>query len=179
MPVPADIAKEKLRIGNDRYVRGVARTHFTATERAAATEGQQPLAAVVGCSDSRVPVEAIFDAGMGELFVVRSAGHVISEAGYVSLRFAAEKLGVRLVVVLGHEDCGAVSAALKGDPPYWLTPITDHIRVCASNPVDAVDAHAIESAGEIAEWFQREAPELGVTVAPAAYQLSTGEVRWL
>ena len=76
------------------------------------------------CSD-----EAVFDVGVGELFVVRTAGHVLAQASTASVRFAVEKLGARMVVVLGHEDCGAVQAALSADSPGWLAPIIDHIEV--------------------------------------------------
>lgn len=175
----AETALARLREGNRRFVEGHARPRYSAAARAALTEGQRPFAVIVGCSDSRVPVETVFDAGMGELFVIRSAGHVISEAGYVSARYAVEELGAPLVVVLGHEACGAVSAAFSGDVPGWLSPVTDHISVQAPTLAQAIDDHVRESVREISTWFAENAPQLDVTVTGAAYQLSSGEVHWL
>jgi carbonic anhydrase len=77
--------------------------------------GQKPFAALVGCSDSRVPVELVFDQGFGDLFVLRVAGNVIAEDVFGSIHYAGRHLGTQLFVVLGHEGCGAVSAALAGD----------------------------------------------------------------
>jgi carbonic anhydrase len=169
-----------LQDGNARFVAGTPRSRYLPTARVGLVEGQRPWAVVVGCSDSRVPVEAVFDVGPGELFVVRSAGHVISEAGFVSVRYAVEELGTHAVVVLGHEGCGAVMAALSGDAPAWLAPITAHIRVsgCAS-PVEAVDRHVRESVAEIRSWLAAELPGEQPLVAGAAYQLKSGEVHWL
>ena len=79
-----------------------------------AVHGQAPLAAILGCSDSRVPIEMVFDQGFGDLFVVRVAGNILGEEETGSLEYAVEHLGVPLVVVLGHTHCGAVSAAIKG-----------------------------------------------------------------
>jgi carbonic anhydrase len=136
---------------------------------------------IVGCSDSRVPVEVVFDVGPGELFVTRTAGHVMSEAGYASVRYAVETLETELVVVLGHEDCGAVTAARHGDAPEWLAPITDHIHVRPDATLaEAVDQHVLESVAEMRQWFAESrfggrAP----VVAGAAYQLASGKVHWL
>lgn len=129
MPYDTSAALKMLKAGNRRFVQGRSAGHFSMEQRMRSLEGQQPWAVVVGCSDSRVPVEVIFDASPGELFVVRTAGHVLAQASLASVRFAVENLGAQTVVVLGHEDCGAVAAALAGDSPEWLTPIVQHIRV--------------------------------------------------
>ncbi len=127
-----------------------------------------------------MPVETVFDVGPGELFVVRSAGHVISDAGYASVRFAVEQLGARLVVVLGHEDCGAVAAARAGNAPAYLAPVTDHIHTDAPTLAEAVDQHVRESTVELREWFDEAGfSETDVAVIGAAYQLASGEVHWL
>lgn len=182
-----------LREGNLRFVEGHSTHHYHAEKRGdAALLGQQPWAAIVGCSDSRVPVEAVFDAGPGELFVVRTAGHVLASASLASIRFAVEKLGVRTVVVLGHEDCGAVSAALAGDAPAWMDPITRHIRVdeidpsCAPADADdallaaAVDEHVRDTVTELREFLDEIAPEYSIAhVVGGAYKLASGEVHWL
>jgi carbonic anhydrase len=180
MSHPADIALDQLRTGNERFAEGRQRPHSTPAERRQFVEGQQPWAVIVGCSDSRVPVETVFDVGPGELFVVRSAGHVISDAGYASVRFAVEQLGARLVVVLGHEDCGAVAAARAGTAPAYLAPVTDHIHTDAPTLAEAVDQHVRESVVELREWFDEAGySETEVVVIGAAYQLASGEVHWL
>ena len=176
----AAAAIELLKEGNARFVAGTPRSRYLPTARVGLVEGQRPWGVVIGCSDSRVPVEAVFDVGPGELFVVRSAGHVISEAGFISVRYAVEELGSRAVVVLGHEGCGAVMAALSGDAPAWLSPITEHIRVARNaSPAEAVDGHVRESVAEVRAWLASELPGEQPLVTGAAYQLKSGEVHWL
>ena len=106
---------ELLRDGNRRFVADV-RSQDTLPSRARRIElasGQEPFAAVLGCSDSRVPVEIVFDQGLGDLFVIRVAGNIVAASQVGSVEFAAEQFGTRLVVVLGHSDCGAIAATLK------------------------------------------------------------------
>ena len=173
-------ALKSLRAGNARFVSGDVRPRVTPADRTRLVGGQRPWAVIVGCSDSRVPVETLFDAGPGELFVVRSAGHVLSEAGYVSVRYAVQALGARLVVILGHDECGAVAAARSGNAPDYLRPVTDHIHTDASTLEVAVDQHVRESVGEMRDWLAAAGfPGDDVPVIGSAYQLSTGEVHWL
>ena len=181
MSYPADIALHMLREGNERFVEGRQKPHFTVAERLGVARGQRPWAVVVGCSDSRVPIEVVFDVGPGELFVVRVAGHVMSEAGYASVRYAVEVLDTNLVVVLGPEDCGAVGAALAGDDAAWLAPITDHIRIRPDATLaEAVDEHVVESVAELRDWFaESDFAGPAPVVVGAAYQLASGEVHWL
>lgn len=104
-----------LRDGNSRFVADV-RSRDTLPSRARRIDlaaGQQPFAAVLGCSDSRVPVEIVFDQGLGDLFVIRVAGNIVAPSLVGSVEFAAEHFGTRLVVVLGHSDCGAIVATLE------------------------------------------------------------------
>src|SRR4030095_11286996 len=109
----ADEALSRLREGNERFVRGEARFPTVQKEiLAALARGQQPYATVLGCSDSRVPPELVFDAGFGELFIVRVAGNVVSPEVMGTLQYAGVHLRTPLFVVLGHEGCGAVQAAL-------------------------------------------------------------------
>ena len=189
---PTD-AMNMLRAGNRRFVDGISGGQFTAARVTASLAGQEPWAVVVGCSDSRVPVEAVFDVGVGDLFVVRTAGHVLAEASIASVRFAIEKLGARMVVVLGHEDCGAVGAALSGDSPSWLAPILDHIDVAHVDvnaaPADAdaehallaaaVDSHVRATVRELRELVATYDIADEVSVVGTAYKLATGEVHWL
>ena len=112
-PWTADQALERLKEGNARFVNGEA--HFPTVQKevlADLTKGQQPYATILGCSDSRVPPEVIFDAHLGELFVIRVAGNVLGASIFGTLQYAASHLRTPLVVVLGHEGCGAVKAAL-------------------------------------------------------------------
>jgi carbonic anhydrase len=104
----------QLQVGNARYAGGTpARPNQTALRRAEVATSQNPFAVVVGCSDSRVPVEVIFDVGVGDLFVVRTAGNLIEDVCIASVEYAIAVLGVRLVMVMGHRRCGAVGSAVE------------------------------------------------------------------
>ncbi len=113
--ISAQEALERLREGNRRFVSGVwgSDTLASQTRRAELLAGQEPCAIILGCSDSRVPPEIIFDQGLGDLFVIRVAGNIVGSSQIGSVEFAAERFGTRLVVVLGHSRCGAVSAAIE------------------------------------------------------------------
>lgn len=113
--ISAPQALEQLREGNRRFVASVEqgegpRRYPPLRELA---QGQAPFAVILGCSDSRVPAELVFDQGLGDLFVVRVAGNIVAPTQIGSIEFAAERFGTRLVVVLGHSSCGAVSATLE------------------------------------------------------------------
>jgi carbonic anhydrase len=113
--VSAQDALALLRDGNRRFVADV-RSHAALASRARRIElaaGQAPFAAILGCSDSRVPVEIVFDQGLGDLFVIRVAGNIVAPSQIGSVEFAAEQFGTRLVVVLGHSRCGAIEATLE------------------------------------------------------------------
>ena len=108
-------ALERLRAGNGRFVSGVRSLDslMSQTRRNDFVAGQHPFAVILGCSDSRVPVEIVFDQGLGGLFVIRVAGNIVASSQIGSVEFAAERFGIRLVVVLGHTKCGAVQATLE------------------------------------------------------------------
>ncbi len=108
-------ALERLREGIRRFAAGMRSQDGLSSlaRRAALVTGQEPFAIVLGCSDSRVPAEIVFDQGVGDLFVIRVAGHVVAPSQIGSVEFAAERFGTRLVVVLGHSRCGAVVATLE------------------------------------------------------------------
>jgi carbonic anhydrase len=193
MTYDAEVVLDMLRVGNLRFAWSGSFGHFGKDRRVEVAERQEPWAVIVACSDSRVPVEAVFDVGVGELFVVRTAGHVLAEASLASIRFAVAELGARTIVVLGHEDCGAVAAALDGDPPEWLAPITDHIHFDQTLAEEAagadwaavlsaaVNEHVRHTVGKL----RRISAEYGlprgevVTVVGGAYELLSGEVHWL
>src|ERR1700694_3296445 len=134
--ISARDALERLRAGNRRFASddraGEALT--SSTRRRALAAGQEPFAIVLGCSDSRVPAEIVFDQGLGDLFVIRVAGNIVAPSQIGSVEFAAERSGTRLVIVLGHSRCGAVLATLEQlgrrseDQSRNLRSIVDRIR---------------------------------------------------
>ena len=115
LEVTAAAALDRLREGNSRFVAGLRSLESLSSQmhRTNLTEGQTPFAVIVGCSDSRVPVEIVFDQGLGDLFVIRVAGNIVAPSQVGSVVFAAMQFGTRLVVVLGHTGCGAIEATLE------------------------------------------------------------------
>jgi carbonic anhydrase len=129
-------ALERLQQGNRRFVTDVPNlsTFTNQARRRELVAGQEPFAIVLGCSDSRVPAEIVFDQGLGDLFVIRVAGNIVAPSQVASVEFAAERAGARLVVVLGHSSCGAILATLEelgrrsSDRSPNLRSIVDRIR---------------------------------------------------
>jgi carbonic anhydrase len=157
--LPPDVALRRLVDGNQRFRDG---TGGASTERgfdaARASAGQRPFAIVLGCSDSRTPVEIVFDQGFGDLFVVRVAGNIVAPSIVGSIEFAASQFGTRLVVVMGHTGCGAVAATLQalvtglGPESKNLRAIIDRI----TPHVEPIASHA-GGAGGIGEGTMRDA----------------------
>lgn len=140
-----DIAMQKLVEGNLRYVEGkTIHPNQDGPRRDALAKGQSPFAVIIGCSDSRVPPEVIFDQGLGDLFVIRLAGNIVDDFAIGSIEYAAEHLGTPLIIVLGHESCGAVSAAVSGSE------IPGHIKTLVEEIQPAVDK-AKSSGGDVLE----------------------------
>src|SRR5262245_33467626 len=139
-------ALHELLAGNDRFVTGTrVHPHQDAERRTAVAEAQQPFAVVFGCSDSRLAAEIIFDRGLGDLFVVRTAGHVVGPEVTASIAYGVLVLGAPLLIVLGHDSCGAVRAAYDAvsgvtTPPEGLRPIVDRIRPSLEPWTDDLDA---------------------------------------
>ncbi len=187
--VGADEALTRLVEGNKRFVE-MKLTHpdQDAGCRTTLAKGQQPFAVILGCSDSRVPPEVIFDQGLGNLFVVRVAGNVADDIGIASMEYAVEHLGSRLIVVLGHERCGAVTAAVKGGElpghlPVLITalkPAVDKSKNAAGDVVDAAiianveltAAHLRESKPILAEMVEKGE----IKIVGGRYDLDTGAV---
>ena len=195
---------ERLRAGNQRYQSGKA-AHFDqdAERRKDLAREQHPYALIVGCSDSRVPPEIVFDQGLGELFVVRTAGEALDELALASIEYAVEHLDVRTIVVLGHERCGAVTAALQGgDLPGHLESLVralqPHVegarrRIPAAEkgraPVlapELVDAAVLENVRAVVAELEDCQPILSelrrigeLRVVGARYDLDSGAVDWL
>jgi carbonic anhydrase len=113
--VKADEALARLKEGNRRFASNVGGSDafFSPTRRAELTAGQEPFAIILGCSDSRVPAEIVFDQGLGDLFVIRVAGNIVAPSQVGSVEFAAARFNTRLVVVLGHSQCGAITATIE------------------------------------------------------------------
>lgn len=184
-------ALEKLKAGNARYAAGrMSHPDETPARRAELAEGQRPFAVIVGCSDSRVPPEIVFDQGLGDLFVVRSAGNVMDTILTGSVEYAVEHLGVKLVVVLGHEKCGAVTAAVHSVREAHITSIVKAIHPAVvqtrKQPGDAVHNCVVANARHVAEQLRHSHPLLahkvekdGVKVVAADYDVATGAVEFL
>ncbi len=146
---PAE-AIAKLKEGNGRYASGKLQHPGQTTERRAElTKDQHPFAVIVSCSDSRVPPEIVFDQGLGDLFVVRVAGNVIDDHGLGSIEYAVDHLGARLIVVLGHQSCGAVKAAKETIAAKSKAP--GHIQSLVTAIQPAVEATAKSDLGATVE----------------------------
>ncbi len=185
-PMCADEALDKLREGNRRYLSAQTCPGDVspALRKRTCEAGQAPYAVVVTCSDSRVIPEAIFSAGIGELFVIRVAGNVIDDHQLGSIEYAAGHLGCRLVLVLGHDHCGAVDAAMNHDPDGYVKFITDEIRLAIGGERDEVRACCLNvrrSVRRIEESLdiQREEHDHGLRVLGALYRLESGAVEYL
>jgi carbonic anhydrase len=193
----ADEALARLVAGNERFLRGEAKFPTVQKEvLAALAAGQRPYATIVGCSDSRVPPELIFDAGFGELFIVRVAGNVISPEVKGTLQYAGLHLKTPLFVVLGHEGCGAVEAALAVENDGAQVPT--HIAALMENILpglrdlpgglsardrlgSAVEANVRWSMRQILETPEAKAraKEGVMKLAGGVFEFETGRVRFL
>jgi carbonic anhydrase len=194
IPIDAEDAVKRLLEGNRRYIAGKnSATHRTAQRRTEVAKGQHPFAIIVGCSDSRVPPEILFDQGMGDLFVVRSAGNVIDDIAIGSIEYAVEHLGVQLILVLGHERCGAVDATLKGgEVGGKLKYVVEAIRPAVekakakgqtTHGCDLLCSSVKSNARLVAEKIRRSSPVLTevvengiLRVVGAYYELESGVV---
>ncbi len=191
------VALDRLRKGNDRYVAGRPRQRDYSVGRVARTRGQRPFAAVLSCADSRVAPELAFDQGPGDLFVVRLAGNFVNDDALASMEYAAKFLEVPLFVVLGHDNCGAVDAALK--TLREGTTLPGHLPSLAQSIQPAVQAidPGLAPAAAFAQAIQQNVrynverlrgadPILAdmvtrgsIQVAGGVYELGTGRVRWI
>ncbi len=195
-------ALHRLQAGNRRFVMGARRAHSLASQarRHELAAGQSPFAIILGCSDSRVPAEIIFDQGLGDLFVIRVAGNIVAPSLVGSIEFAAERFGTRLVVVLGHSMCGAVVATLEElerptenrSPNLWA--IVDRIRPSVQALLEtnhswspeeliqyAVRANIRASANHLRHGspiLEQLIQQAGLWVVGAEYHLHTGEVHF-
>jgi carbonic anhydrase len=184
----ADQIWANLAQGNKRFVGGHSRPHNYVAKRKELVKGQHPKVAVLSCSDSRVPPEVLFDQGLGDLFVVRDAGNSADAMALGSLEYAVEHLGSTVIVVLGHQSCGAVKAACSGEkmPSRNLEAVVIPVAASctASGGVgDAIDAavhdHVHRSAQSIlaeSEILKHAAHEGKLSIIEAYYELESGRV---
>lgn len=195
-------ALTRLREGNNRFVSNVrgADSYISQRRRVELTSGQHPFAVVLGCSDSRVPAEIVFDQGLGDLFVIRVAGNVVAPSQIGSVEFAVDRFGTRLVVVLGHSQCGAIVATLEElrrpsqNQSRNLRSIVDRVRPAvqelAETPLrddwDALVRHAVRANIRSAvdhlrhgsQLIEQATEEQGLLIVGAEYSLDTGVVEF-
>ena len=183
-------ALEKLKAGNKRFVEQKLADKGLAERRAATANGQQPYAIVLACADSRVAPELVFDETIGDLFVIRVAGNVVDPDVLGSIEYAIEHLHTRLIVVLGHEKCGAVTAAISnetlhgnlGELIHKIDGGTDLPAGKSKALPQAVQHNAIHQAREMltqSEPIKKAVEEHQVQIEAAVYSLDSGEVKWL
>jgi carbonic anhydrase len=198
--IQASEALDRLRAGNRRFVSNI-RSHDSLAEarRAEVAAAQQPFAIVLGCSDSRVPAEIVFDQGLGDLFVIRVAGNIVAPSQIGSVEFAAEQYGTRLVVVLGHTQCGAILATIDellrpgANHSKNLHSIVDRVRpsvepLLATHSAhsdalvrDAVRANVRASVRHLrngSEVLEQLIARNGLVITGAEYSLETGVVEF-
>ena len=202
--IPALEALQRLRLGNLRFASNErsSDTLMTQSQRAELMmKPQEPIAIILGCSDSRVPAEIVFDQGLGDLFVIRVAGNIVAPSQVGSVEFAAERFGTRLVVVLGHTQCGAILATLEelqrptANQSRNLRTIVDRVRPSVEglldtelrHDVDALVKHAVR--GNIrasvnhlrhgSQVLEQLIQDNGLMVVGAEYCLETGVVEFL
>ncbi len=200
--IPASEALQRLREGNLRFTSNERNsdTSLTQSQRAELMKAQEPIAIILGCSDSRVPAEIVFDQGLGDLFVIRVAGNIVAPSQVGSVEFAAERYGTRLVVVLGHTQCGAILATLEelqrptANQSRNLRTIVNRVRPSVEglldtelrHDVDALVRHAVR--GNIrasvnhlkhgSEVLEQLIQDNGLIVVGAEYCLETGVVEF-
>jgi carbonic anhydrase len=191
--VPGDVALRQLMEGNARYAANRPKERDFNAGRAERVTTQRPIAAVLSCADSRVAPEFAFDEGPGKLFVVRVAGNILEDEGTASLEYAVRFLGVRLILVVGHRNCGAVEAAIKvvkdglvlpGHLPGLIDAIKPAVLAAqATKPADLLAAAIAENVRQTARQISTSTPVLadavgtgGVKVAGGVYDLANGRV---
>lgn len=178
--VSAAEALAKLKEGNARYLSANVSTGDISPEirKTTCEEGQTPYAVIVTCSDSRVIPESIFMAGIGELFVIRVAGNVIDKHQLGSIEYAADHLGSKLVVVLGHEHCGAVGAAMGHAPEGYVKYITDEICKAIGDEKDEYKACCLNVERSVSIIKESLGEEDGLKVCGAFYHIGSGAVEF-
>ena len=179
----AQEALDKLKNGNERYLSAEKNDGdiSPALREKTCAEGQNPYAVIITCSDSRVIPESIFSAGIGELFVIRVAGNVIDHHQLGSIEYAVDHLGCRLIVVMGHDHCGAVGAAIGHEPEGYVKSITDEIKKAIGEETDGYNAsclNVLHSVKKIKESLVID-DKSALCVCGALYHLEDGRAEFL
>jgi len=190
-PTPSSVLTE-LKAGNERFAsHHVTHPHQTAARRTELASGQQPHAVVLACADSRVAPEIVFDKGLGDLFTVRVAGNIAGDPEIASIEYAVEHLHVPLIVVMGHQSCGAVGAAIEGgEAPGHLPALIDAIKPSVekaramkgelSDNAIRVNVEAVVAQLEASHPILAEHVADGsLKIVGGVYSLETGRVAWL
>lgn len=183
--ITAEEALQKLKEGNAQYMTAEKSEGniSLALRQKTCVEGQFPYAIVVTCSDSRVIPESIFNAGIGEIFVIRVAGNVMDNHQIGSVEYAAEHLGSRLVVVMGHSHCGAVGAAIGGGAEHFTKYITDEIKKAIGDEKDDYKACCLNVENSVKVIKDslgiKDGEENGLKVCGAVYHIEDGKVEFL
>ena len=191
--VSLDEALQHLKEGNQRFVEGKSiKPHQDFKRIQEVSNGQFPFATIVGCSDSRVPNEIIFDQGLGDLFIVRTAGQVSSYASWGSIEFAEEILGTKLIIVLGHTQCGAVNAAVHlPEVPGHIVTLINAIKPAVEkarkdNPANLLEAAIrqniliqVEQLKSLEPVLAKRVREGSIKIIGALYDLHTGKIEFL
>lgn len=176
-------ALAKLKEGNQRYLEATSNPGDISPllRKKTCEEGQSPYAIVITCSDSRVIPESIFSAGIGEIFVIRVAGNVIDNHQLGSVEYAADHLGSKLVVVLGHTHCGAVGAAIGSEPSGYVKYLTDEIRKAIGDEKDELKACClnVERSVSVIKDSLKYQDDGEVKVCGAVYHIDSGKVEFL
>jgi carbonic anhydrase len=184
----ANDIKQRLIDGNKNYVNDDISSNSNNDLRSSLTQGQSPFAIVLSCADSRVVPEMIFDCSLGELFVVRVAGNIANSSSIASIEYAVAHLGCKLILVLGHEACGAVTAAVGGgDNGKNLNHLCSHIQEAvdkssSSNINEVVKLNASINAGDLiknSEIISKSVSENKVEIIAGYYSLNGGKVEFL
>ncbi|MGZ4906784.1 MAG: carbonic anhydrase [Halobacteriota archaeon] len=188
----AQEALSMLMNGNARFVSGnVCHPNQSDEQRAKVVSGQQPFAVVVSCSDSRVPPEIVFDQGIGDIFTVRTAGEVMDNATIGTIEYAVEHYHVQLIVVLGHDDCGAVKAAVEGSSEpgqinHIVQAITPAVNTAKgmhgdllSNSIDVNTENVVAQLQSMHPILAEHVQQGNLQIVPARYHLDTGAVELL
>jgi carbonic anhydrase len=194
--IKALTALDRLHRGNQRYMAGQPlHPRQTAQRREQIAPSQQPFATIFSCADSRVPPEIIFDQGLGDLFAIRVAGNIVNPAIMGSVEYAVEHLGTHLVVVLGHQNCGAVQAAVdlvtkgaqpNGHVPAFVNPIVPAVKLAQTMSGDLVDNAVRANVRMVTAQLQKAGPVLSTAVSKktlsivgARYDLHSGAVTYI
>ncbi len=196
--IPAREALGRLQEGNRRFTASLSQEVAGKSRRPELTEVQEPFAIILGCSDARVPAEIVFDQGLGDLFVIRVAGNIVAPSQVASIEFAAERFHTRLVVVLGHSQCGAITATLEElrlpeekqsrnlqAIVDWVRPSVEKLLEGHAGPVSDALVEAgvrnnirasVDHLRHGSEILEQLGQEHGLLVVGAEYSVETGDV---